>query len=350
MKKRWIKHLLFWLAYHAFEVYTDFLWMVNQYKLPLWDAFEISFTSETTILVLIKLPMVYAMFYFLSRYMVEKPSKWKLVLSLGAVLILFTVLAQLIVVYVLLPTVYHNLDIVETFAFQGIVNSFMDKVFIACLAISLKQLSNSQKLREREQFLVKEKLQTELGFLKSQINPHFLFNTLNNIYALARKKSDKTAEVVLGLSKLLRFVMYETKDEFIPICKELDFLKEYIELHKIRHGERLHMEVNYEVDDIDTSILPLVLIPFVENAFKYGPGQSTDEAYICIHLKLKQKMLDFKVTNSFEPDKSDQDQEGIGLKNLHRRLELIYGEFKLHTRVENNTFKAELLLDLNQIL
>src|SRR5690606_13134242 len=350
MQKRWIKHLFFWLAYHSFEVYTDFLWMLNQYNLSVWEAFKMSFIAETVILLAIKLPMVYIMFHFLSKYTVERPNRWKLVFSLSTILILFSILAQLIIVYMLLPTIYKDVNIVETFAFQGIVNSFMDKVFIACLAIALKQMSNSQRLREREQLLIKEKLGTELSLLKSQINPHFLFNTLNNIYSLARKKSDKTPEVVLKLSKLLRFVMYETKHQYISVGKELEFLKDYIELHKIRYDDRLKINFNYELDDLNAQIMPNILTPFVENAFKHGASQSTKLSFINIELKLAENELYFKVENSFEHIEITEEEEGIGLKNLNRQLELMYKNFNLQTKKENQKFTAELSLNLSQKL
>ncbi len=294
--------------------------------------------------------MVYIMFHFLSKYTVKKPNRWKLVFSLSTILILFSILAQFIIVYILLPTTYKDVDIVETFAFQGVINSFMDKVFIACLAIALKQMSNSQRLREREQLLIKEKLGAELSFLKSQINPHFLFNTLNNIYSLARKKSDKTPEVVLKLSKLLRFVMYETKHQYIAVGKELEFLKDYIELHKIRYDDRLRIDFKYELDDLNAQIMPNILTPFVENAFKHGASQSTMFSYIFIELKLVENELYFKVENSFEPTVITDEEEGIGLKNLHRQLELMYQNFNLQNKKENQKFIAELSLNLNEKL
>lgn len=291
--------------------------------------------------------MVYIMFHFLLKYSVEKPNRYKLVFSLSTTLILFSILVQLIIVYVLLPTIYKDIDVTETLGFQGIVNSFMDKVFIACLAIALKQMSNSQRLHEREQLLLKEKLKTELSFLKSQINPHFLFNTLNNIYSLSLKKSDKTPEVVIKLSKLLRFVMYETKNQFIPIHKELEFLKDYIELHKIRYDDRLKIDFKYELDDLNVEIMPHILTPFVENAFKHGAEQSIDTSFIIIELKLFQNKLFFKVENSFEPNPIDG-EGGIGLKNLQRQLELMYRNYDLQTSKKNQKFIAELSLNLTQ--
>lgn len=290
--------------------------------------------------------MVYLMFHFLSKYTVEKSNRWKLVISLSTLLIVFSVLAQLIVVYLLLPTIYKDINITETFAFQGMINSFMDKVFIACVAIALKQMSNSQRLREKEGLLVKEKLKTELNLLKSQINPHFLFNTLNNIYSLARKKSDKTPEVILKLSKLLRFVMYETKHQYISVEKELEFLKDYIELHTIRYDDRFKIDFKYELDDLNAQIMPNILTPFVENAFKHGASQSTMFSDITIDLRLFRNELYFRVENSFEPNSMQNEEKGIGLNNLRRQLELMYSDFNLQTSKENLRFIAELSLNI----
>lgn len=347
MQSRFVKHILFWLAYHTFEVYTDFLWMLNQYNLSVWEALKISFIAETLILLVIKIPMIYIMFYFLSKFTVEIQNRWKLMFSLGTTLILFSVLAQLIIVYLFLPTIYKDIDITETFAFQGIINSFMDKIFIASLAIALRQMSNSQNLREREVQLVKQQLKTELSLLKSQINPHFLFNTLNNIYSLARQKSPRTPEVVLKLSELLRFVMYETKHQYINIEKEVGFLKNYIELHKIRYDNRLEIDFTYEIDDFNAQIMPNILIPLVENSFKHGASQSTLPSFILIGLKLKKNELYFQVKNSFEPS-TNSSEKGIGLDNLRRQLELMYSDFLLETKKENQTFIAELSINLIQ--
>ncbi len=349
MRKRWVKHFLFWLAYHAFEVYADLLWIVNKYDLSVSTAFSISFKAETLMLLAIKLPMVYIMFFILSKYSSKKVNVWQLVLLLSLVLILFTAIAQVIIVYILSPTLYVNFDIEETFGYQGVINSFMDKIFIACLAISLKQMSNTQRLREREQFLMKEKLEAELNFLKSQINPHFLFNTLNNIYSLARKKSDKTPEVVVKLSKLLRFVLYENKNQYIYVEKELEFLKNYVELHKIRYDDRLKIVFKNQIDDRNSKIKPLLLMPFVENAFKHGVYHSTGRSYIYIELIVLKNKLTFKVENSFDPDcQNIEEEDGIGLKNLKRQLELMYPKYHLETKKHDKKFLAEIFLDLNQ--
>lgn len=349
MEKRYVRHTLFWIAYVAFEIYTEVIWLLSHHaQLTVLDAITMSFLAEISVTLLIKIPMVYLMLYFLKRYTVNWPNRAKLAISIVGTLILFSLFAHIFVVYVLVPEVYHYIEGVGIYDFQGIINSFMDKIWIACVAIALKQHSVSQKLRQREQALVTEKLETELNFLKSQINPHFLFNTLNSIYSLARKKSEATPNMVLKLSELLRFVLYEAQNPAITIAREIQFLDDYIALQKIRYDGRLSIRFGHEADNPQALIMPMILIPFVENAFKHGAGESTSETYIHISLLVKAGQLVFTVENNFES--GDGLAEGIGLKNLRRQLELTYPDFKLTTNAQNNTFTARLSINLNQHL
>jgi len=350
MEKRWIRHFIFWLAYLVFEAYTDFEWIIRQYGYAPFEGLCAAFASETVQLLLIKAPMVYLLFYAMSRYTIRKINKWELVVLMALVLIGFSILARAVEVFVILPYIYIKHDVLAFCDFQSLVNVFMDKIFIAGVAIALKQYSISQQFRERESLLIKEKLETELNFLKSQVNPHFLFNTLNNIYSLALKKSDDTATVVVKLSKLLRYMLYETQHPQIAIQKEIHFLNDYIELEKIRYGNRLNIQFDHQTDDENAGILPLILVPFVENAFKHGASESTEKASIHIVLKLLQQKLFYTVENTFESEPDATISEGIGLKNLRRQLELRYRSFNLETKMETKIFKATLSIDLNQIL
>ena len=349
MKKRWTRHFLFWLAYLVFETYTEFEWITRQYYYPVVEGLFAAFASESVQVLAIKIPLVYVLFYFLERYTFRKGNKVTLVLIMTVALATFSLLARLLYVSFILPEIYIRHENSIFLDFQGFVDSFMDKVFIAGVAIALKQYSISQKLQQREHKLIREKLETELNFLKSQVNPHFLFNTLNNIYSLARKKSDDTADVVIRLSKLLRFMLYETQHQKISIEKEIHFLSDYIEHEKMRYGDRLNIRFNHVSDDANAGILPLILVPFVENAFKHGASETTAKAFIDINLELKDKQLLFTVKNSFEQESVTQIKEGIGLKNLKRQLELRYPDFDLHTQHEGATFIARLSLNLNEM-
>lgn len=349
MNKKVIRHFVFWLLYLAFEIYTEVLWMMSQdQKLNLRDGLKTVVLAESAIALLVKVPVVYISFYLIGIYTRRKID----VLFIAKILLVFSafiLLYRLLATYLLLPYVYKMTGHVFWQA-QGFINASMDTIFILVVAISLKQYSVSQKLLKRERALIKEKLETELNFLKAQINPHFLFNTLNNIYSLARKKSDETPGVVLKLSELLRFVLYEAKNKTITITKEIQFLNDYIELEKIRYTDRLDVEFDYKVDNPDSLIVPLILVPFVENAFKHGASEATQKSTIKIRLVLQNGILNFKVGNSFEYTEGRKNEEGIGLKNLQRQLELLYEDFALKTHKDDQFYDASLLLNLNKKL
>jgi two-component system LytT family sensor kinase len=222
----------------------------------------------------------------------------------------------------------------------------MDVGFVSGAAIAIRQARQQRVAQEREQTLVKEKLASELKFLRSQTNPHFLFNTMNNIYALARKKSDQTPEVVLKLSKLLRFILYETGRPFIPIGDEVMVLDDYIELEKMRYTDRLTVNFYQEIDDYQEFISPLLLLPFVENAFKHGPGQSHADAHIHIDLVVHDGMLTFSVENTKESSPHQPVNENIGLSNVKRQLELTYSDYSLEVLSEPALFKILLSINL----
>ncbi|SDF05674.1 sensor histidine kinase [Epilithonimonas hungarica] len=345
MKKRFARHFIFWFFYLILEVYTEYYWMEIQYKQSVYSTFVHAFLEEFLTILLIKMPMGYLMLYFISIFR-HKKSNIKLIISLSVTLILFSILGYVFLVHFIVPFIYPHLEIVGIYGYGGILNSFMDKIFLACVMIALYEYSASQKLKQREILLMKEKTEAELNFLKSQINPHFLFNTLNNIYSLAREKSDKTADVILKLSSLLRFMLYETKEKFIPISKEIQFMNTYLEIQKIRFDERLKIEFQNSVTDNQELVLPLILLPFLENAFKHGASESTDKKFIKINLELKNNILNYSVVNSFEKN-DNEESKGIGLINFERQLKLVYNDFRLQTEAENNIFTATLYINLN---
>lgn len=179
-------------------------------------------------------------------------------------------------------------------------------------------------IEKKKQEMETEKLATELSFLKSQINPHFLFNTLNNIYSLALVKSDATADAVLKLSSIMRYVLSETKNETVPLDKEIQFIKHYIELQKVRLTDKTSIGFLVEGKTGGKEIAPLLLIPFVENAFKYGIS-TKETSDIFFKLIADERSIVFTSKNHIMPgEKNNNENTGIGLKNTSRRLELLY--------------------------
>src|SRR5205814_8637819 len=164
----------------------------------------------------------------------------------------------------------------------------------------IKHIYDYQKLKASAQRWRIEKQEAELNYLKSQTNPHFLFNTLNNIYSLSRDKSDLAPESILRLSKILRFMLYEASGEYIAIEQELKIMSDYIALEKLRYDESLHINFNYDVEDMKQALPPLLLIPLVENAFKHGASETRSRPFVDIHLSFKNRQLAFVVKNSTE--------------------------------------------------
>jgi two-component system, LytTR family, sensor kinase len=209
-------------------------------------------------------------------------------------------------------------------------------------------LNNHQRLKQMTQQLRIEKQEAELNFLKSQTNPHFLFNTLNNIYALAKEKSDLAPESILKLSEILRFMLYQTSSPFLPIEQEIKIISDYIALEKLRYDDTLRVNFNYKIRDRQQLLPPLLLIPLVENAFKHGASETLEHPFVDISLSIEQQRLFFQVKNSAERDpEASVIKENIGLSNLRRQLELLYREYELSVKQEELVFIATLTINLS---
>lgn len=211
----------------------------------------------------------------------------------------------------------------------------------------IRHIYNYVKLKQATQLLRIEKQEAELSYLKSQTNPHFLFNTLNNIYSLARDKSDLAPESILRLSKILRFMLYETEGDFISIEQEIKIISDYIDLEKLRYDESLHVNFNYNIEDMKQALPPLLLIPLVENSFKHGVSETRGQPFVEIHLSVRNRQLLFVVKNSTEEFPAEQSiKENIGLKNLRRQLELLYTDYNLSVQKGVSEFTATLKINL----
>ena len=179
-----------------------------------------------------------------------------------------------------------------------------------------------------------QKKTAELTALKHQLNPHFLFNTLNNVYALAVKKSDKTPEVISKLSDILDYMLYRCDEDFVTIEKEIELIENYLTLEKIRYGKRVAITFDTSLKH-DASIAPLLLLTFIENAFKHGVSQEIDQATIDIRLQTQEHAIAFYIENSI-PGTAHGDEtpkQAIGLNNVKQQMELLYpNAYRLQTR------------------
>jgi LytS/YehU family sensor histidine kinase len=208
-------------------------------------------------------------------------------------------------------------------------------------------LSYLLKMNQRFSELKNEKLSAEVSYLKAQINPHFLFNTLNSLYALTLQKSDEASKAVLKLSGIMRYVVVESSKSFVSLSKEINYIQDYIELQKLRLDSSVNLKVSFEGDFNNRQIAPLVLIPFIENAFKYGinPDQSS---FISIHISCANAELFMEVKNSIvQAQIAEEFKTEQGIDNTLKRLEIVYPK-KHHVRVSETetVYHVELKLFL----
>lgn len=216
-------------------------------------------------------------------------------------------------------------------------------IYFSVIKLSIRNV----QLRHKNQQLLLEKKNAELEFLKSQTNPHFLFNTLNNIYALARKKSQQTAVSILRLSDILRYMLYSTNLKEIPIEEEVSIIEQYLELERIRYDSNLIIHFKKILDNAQEKIPPLLLLPLVENAFKHGISETIESPLIKIELILEKHHFHFRIENSMSfKEETDEPSLQIGLKNIKRQLELLFSDYSFTTTKKETIFIAELHINL----
>ena len=191
--------------------------------------------------------------------------------------------------------------------------------------------------------LKKEKKNAELLHLKSQVSPHFFFNMLNNLYGLVDKDSKKAKELILKLSDMMRYSIYDGQKETVLLSEEISYLQTYIELHKMRYRKNIDIQFNYDIEGNDYEVMPLLFIILLENAFKHGVENLRDNAYVYINMKAEKNNVYFDIENNFDETVVNDEKGGIGLQNLKRRLALVYP--KTHTLSfykTNDVYKSQL--------
>ena len=217
------------------------------------------------------------------------------------------------------------------------------------LAIFLETFSFAQKKEEALTLSKTENVENELKFLKSQINPHFLFNSLNNIYSLSIIDATKAQESILYLSDMLRYVLYDCEKPTVSIEKEVTYIEDFIKLYLLKSSKKYPITTNFVIENKDLKIAPMLLIPFVENAFKHSNIENIEHAFIKVDLHSTKDSIHFIVENSFKNGPKVQDGVGgIGVINVRKRLRLLYdNRHSIEITENNNTFRVGLKIDIN---
>ena len=331
-------HFSFWCLYFSFFYYQASFTRHGEevnYSRAFYDA-------STHILMMVALSYL-NYFYLLPRFLVHK-NLWKYLLEF---IIPFIVIVTL---HIFLKR-YIYADVGESrkflyskkFIFQHASITLFIAIFVGMLKFAEDWLALEAKRKELEN----EKLTAELTFLKAQINPHFLFNTLNNLYYLAFTNSPNTTEVIAKLSQMMRYMIYDSNHEKVQLTKEIEYIENYISLEKLRLNNEIPINFEVEGNVNQAKIVPLILITFLENAFKHGVSNNSTDAYIKLKVAVKNNELIYTVENSKLTAKNHE-KSGIGLQNVNRRLALSYAhKHQLEVCDEENDYKIRLSLDIS---
>lgn len=229
------------------------------------------------------------------------------------------------------------------------LNVFVSAFFVTAFVGLTKFVEDYFELEARSRELENRQLTSELRFLKAQVNPHFLFNTLNNLYYLAVNKSDQTPEVIAKLSGMMRYMIHESNAEKVPLSKEVEYMENYLNLERLRLNEDVPITFEVEGEVAGARITPLILITFLENAFKHGIGNNGGNSWITVSLKVNAGTLNYRVSNSVlqHSEKTVRDASGLGLANVRRRLDLSYpGQYELEVKEDAERYQVHLKIDL----
>ena len=263
--------------------------------------------------------------------------KWSIIVVIAIVTALIPIL---ITVFELIATEKESVVFLEGYPTSISTLILLYYLLLIILGVSwfIKQIISLIKLKN-------EKAQTVLLHLKSQVNPHFFFNTLNNLYGLVGTDVKKAQNLILKLSDMMRYSIYEGERDFVTLKEEVDYLKNYIELHKMRYHKEIDVQSQFQIED-EYKVMPLLFIILLENAFKHGLENLHEDAYVHLNMKTKNNEVFFEIDNNFDISQPKEDN-GIGLKNLKRRLELVYPhKHNLTFSSTKNVYKAQLTLQL----
>jgi two-component system, LytTR family, sensor kinase len=339
INRRIFLHILFWLISGIILIVV--VLNLSQSMPYVWERFILSLLSQIIMIVI-------GIKYLIPTFLLEKKYKEFTFYSLIIVVVISLIINLIEAEVLQLPDIHDRFKDDEPDNFDFIPHIFPHS--IALIVASLGEALHYANMRMQESARLKsEKLETEMKFLKSQINPHFLFNALNNVYTLAIIKAEETPDIILQLSDMLRYMLYDCKEDFVPLYKELDYIRNFIALYQLKEEEPLNITVDFSDENPDILIPPMLFIPFIENSFKHSKIEDLEKNWVKISLKIEDTLV-FRIQNTIPVVPFTKDKVGgIGLGNIKRRLELIYGEeYKLFIHDENAIFDVKLELNLGK--
>lgn len=282
--------------------------------------------------------------YYLMPNFLYKKKQWKFFGSVLLIIVGLILLEELVLEQIFYPGTR------RARSFPGVYYALLEIVPVIAILSGFKFGWDALQKQKQIDQLKNTVQESELQFLRSQINPHFLFNNLNNLYSYALENSTKTPEIILEMSGVLRYILYECKEKFVPLKKEIEQLDNFIKLYKLQIEERGNVKFNPHQIQSGFKIAPLILIVFIENAFKHSQSGQSSDIEIEIEVKQKGNQLQFSCVNNFEPvEGMDSVAKGIGLQNVIKRLQLLYPEkHQLQVEEKNNQFTVFLTMELEK--
>ena len=345
LKKRPILHLAFWTT---FVLIGSFIFSYRQ-CFP-YEFYLMNFLVHLPVFAL----YTYCVIYLLIPTFLLNKRYGSFFLSLSITTAIFAIIRILAGKYIyytaFVPKILHPKVWISADLFLLNMLWILGPAIIFAMFKYYKSWINSQKLADEAE---RNRLTTELQLLKDQLNPHFLFNTFNNLYLLALQKSDKTPVVISKMSDLFHYILYECNSIEVPVSKEIKLIEDYIELEELRYSDRLSISFKKEVDFAGCLIPPMLLYTFVENCFKHGCSPDPGSPWIKLSIKVHDNNIEFEAHNSIPKSYHIQrKEEGVGLKNIRRRLELIYPQHhQLEVIQEDRKFIVRLFIQKdNQIM
>jgi hypothetical protein len=346
MRNRLLQHVLFWLVFFGISLYND-LYLSASFTLHPSLRLFLESACSLALLYTVKIVVVYLFLRRLIPRWADARSKTAYYLQGIALVLSGALLIRILTQAVIWRYTYGDrlpeLTVQQTLA--RYFYSLLDLLQITAIAIVIKLFKMRMNAVEKEKKLVKEKLEAEMQHLRSQTNPHFLFNTLNSIFSLSRSKSEQTPDAVMKLSKILRYMLYETSHPTKTLKDELSVITDYVELQQLRFGDRIRFELKEDIDNEQCAIAPLLLLPLIENAYKHSNQAG---AVIETSIQLSRSKLQLVVKNPVAGISiPGEAQEGIGLGNIRRQLELLYRDFSLVHKEKSGIFIVTLAIDLS---
>lgn len=346
-QKRVLIHIGFWLIYFSVIIFNELYLSSSFLNDPSLKWIAKAILSQLLLLT-IKIAAVYYVIYSLIPRWIKAGKKLNLTVEGIIVFCFFLLMYRAMMHFIIWPYIYeepgkiHALSMVARYLY-----SLLDIFQVVGIAAAVKLFRLRIAAIKNEKILQKEKFTSELLHLKAQINPHFLFNSLNSIFSLSRIQSDKTPDMVLKLSNILRYMLYESEKKMTTLEDELKIINDYIDLQLMRYGEKVKMVKEITIKEVGTQITPLIILPLIENCFKHGIIGSQEISAINFKLNLENDVLIVQTKNILSKESVVlEKKEGIGLVNIKRQLELLYRDYSLNYYEKENYFIVDLKIKL----